>query len=128
MFTPTAFSFGGTFVGTTEYNDAFQRANFWRVSKKEREEYHVLLKPTAFLQPIEMDPPDFYGLALTDGTVLETILGTTTPFCAPLGIVDINWFDTMLTSTVIPELRERGIINPGTFQYSSSTTCSGRRQ
>ena len=115
MFTPTAFSFGGTFVGKTEYNDAFQRANFWRVSKKEREEYHVLLKPSVFLQPIEMDPPDVYGLALTDGAVLETILGTTTPFCAPLGIVDINWFDTMLTSTVIPELRERGIINPGTF-------------
>jgi hypothetical protein len=115
MFTPTAFSFGGTFVGTTEYNDAFQRANFWGVSSKERSDYHVLLKPTQFLQPIEMDPPDFYGLALTDGTVLEAALGTTTPFCAPLGIVDVNWFDTMLTSTVIPELRERGIINPGTF-------------
>lgn len=115
MFTPTAFSFGGTYVGTTEYNDAFQRGNFWGVSSKERNEYHVLLKPTEFLQPIELDPPDFYGLALTDGTVLEALLGTTTPFCAPLGIVDINWFDTTLTSTVIPELREKGILNPGTF-------------
>jgi len=115
MFTPTAFSFGGTNVGTTEYNDAFQRANFWRVSSEERNEYHVLLNPAQFLQPIELDAPDVYGLALTDGTVLETILGTTTPFCAPLGIVDINWFDTTLTSTVIPALTERGVINPGTF-------------
>jgi hypothetical protein len=115
MFTPTSFSFGGTFVGTTEYNDAFQRATFWNVSAKERSEYHVLLKPAEFLQPIEMDPPDVFGLALTDGTVLETILGTTTPFCAPLGIVDINWFDTMLTATVIPELQEQGVLNPGTF-------------
>lgn len=115
MFTPTAFSFGGTYVGTTEYNDAFQRANFWKALGKERNEYHVLLKPAQFLQPIEMDAPDVYGVALTDGTVLETILGTTTPFCAPLGIVDVNWFDTMLTATVIPELQERGVLNPGTF-------------
>lgn len=114
MFTPTSFSFGGTNVGTTAYNDAFQRANFWKVSSKERSDYHVLLK-SQFLQPIEMDPPDVYGLALTDGTVLETILGTTAPFCAPLGIVDINWFDTMLTATVIPELQEKGVLNPGTF-------------
>lgn len=115
MFTPTAFTFGGTYVGTTEYNDAFQRANFWNALGEDRDEYHVLLQPVEFLPAIELDAPDVYGLALTDGTVLEPVLGTTSPFCAPLGILDINWFDTHLTGKLIPELREKGVLNPGTF-------------
>src|ERR1700746_139665 len=36
IFTPTKFALGGTDVGTTEYNDAFQRANFWRALEAER--------------------------------------------------------------------------------------------
>jgi len=115
MFTPTAFTFGGTHVGTTQYSDAFQRANFWKALGEDRDEYHVLLSPIEFLPAVELDPPDVYGLALTDGTVLEPLLGTTAPFCAPLGVVDINWFDTTLTSKVIPELKEKGVLNSGTF-------------
>jgi hypothetical protein len=56
-----------------------------------------------------------YGLALTDGTVLELVLGSTSPFCAPLGILDFNWFDTHLTAKLIPELREKGVLNSGKF-------------
>jgi hypothetical protein len=61
MFTPTAFTFGGTHVGTTQYSDAFQRANFWKALGEDRDEYHVLLSPVEFLPAVELDPPDVYG-------------------------------------------------------------------
>jgi hypothetical protein len=109
IFTPAKFVMGGTYVGTTEYNDAFQRANFWNVLGEDRDIYHVKLD-SQFISPITLNVPDVYGLAITNGLLLGP-----PAFCAPLGIVDINWFDTYLTGTVIPELQEHGIVNPGVF-------------
>lgn len=109
IFTPAKFVFGGTYVGTTEYNDAFQRANFWNVLGEDRDIYHVKLDAD-FLSPIVLNVPDVYGLAITNG-----LLFGPPAFCAPIGIVDINWFDTYLDGTVIPELRAQGILNPGMF-------------
>jgi hypothetical protein len=101
------FDFGGTIVGTTQYEDAFQRANFWRTLGSRRDEYHVLLSPQ-FLKPVYIDVPAQYGLALA-----TTSLGPPA-FCAPMGIVDIAWFDNYLNSTVIPKLAAQGV-NPTTF-------------
>src|SRR6516225_6789960 len=44
-----SFSFGGKSVGTTEYDDAFQRANFYQYTQPTGTSpgYHVLLNPTA---------------------------------------------------------------------------------
>ena len=109
IFTPAKFVMGGTYVGTTEYNDAFQRANFWNVLGEDRDDYHVKLD-SQFINPITLNVPNVYGLALTNGLLLGP-----PAFCTPLGIVDINWFDTYLTGTVIPELQEHGIVNPGVF-------------
>lgn len=109
IFTPTKFVLGGTNVGTTEYNDAFQRANFWRALDEERNAYHVHLNPT-FTAPVFLDVPDVYGVALTNGLVLGP-----PAFCAPVTILDINWFDTYLAGTVIPKLQSQGLVNPGTF-------------
>lgn len=112
IFTPTKFALGGTNVGTTEYNDAFQRANFWKALEEQedaRNTYHVLLNPT-FTAAIFLDVPDVYGVALTDGLVLGP-----PAFCAPVTILDINWFDTYLTGTVIPNLQSQGLVNPGRF-------------
>ena len=107
MFSPAHFVFGGTNVGTTEYSDAFQRANFWNVlGKEDRENFHVLLEPEV-LDPIVLEVPAVYGVAITDGNFFGS-----PPFCAPLGIVDINWFDTHLTGTVIPSL---GDVDPTNF-------------
>lgn len=100
---PATFDFGGTIVGTTQYVDAFQRANFWRVD--DHDTYHVLLSPVKTLAPVRIDVPDADGLALA-----TTSLGPT-PFCAPLGIVDINFFDAFLDGTVIPALASQGV-NP----------------
>jgi hypothetical protein len=108
IFSPAKFVFGGTDVGTTQYSDAFQRANFWNALGEDRDAYHVLLQPVQFLDPIVLEVPDVYGLALTDGLFLGP-----PPFCAPFGIVDINWFDTYLTGTVIPSLA--GDVDPTNF-------------
>jgi hypothetical protein len=100
---PATFDFGGTIVGTTQYVDAFERANFWQVD--DHDTYHVLLHPVITLAPVHINVPDADGLALA-----TTSLGPT-PFCAPLGIVDINFFDAFLDSTVIPALASQGV-NP----------------
>lgn len=101
IFTPTKFVLGGTDVGTTQYSDAFQRANFWNALGEDRDVYHVLLDPVQFLHPITLEVPDVYGLAITN-----LLFFGPPPSCAPLGIVDINWFDTYLTGTVIPSLKD----------------------
>lgn len=94
------FSFGGTDVGTTQYLDAFQRANFWTEIGPD---YHVKLDPVRVLSPIVIDVPNDRGLSLG-------IFGS----CAPLGIFDINYMDALLTNTILPSLASRGV-NPGTF-------------
>ena len=102
-----SFSMGGTHVGTTQYIDAFQRANFWAYNTKEND-YHVLLHPVTTTHTVYINVPAADGLALA-----TTSLGGT-PFCAPLGIIDINWFDAYLDSTIIPALYSQGV-NPGSL-------------
>jgi hypothetical protein len=100
------FNFGGTYVGNTQYVDAFQRANFW--SFMHGNSYHVLLQPVTTTAPIYINVPAADGLALSISS-----LGPP-DFCAPLGIIDINWFDAYLTSTIIPELYPEGV-DPGSL-------------
>ena len=101
------FDFGGTIVGDTQYVDAFQRGNFWNANKDVPADSHVLLKPK-FIDTITIDVPAPLGLALDTGA-----LGPP-DFCAPMAIVDINWFDTMVTGTIIPALAAQGV-NPTNF-------------
>jgi hypothetical protein len=87
-----AFSPGGTNVGTTQYVDAFQRANFWNFVSTTAPNYHVRLSPvsTKTLQTINVG---------TNGT---TVAGP----CARIGEVNINFFDNiamnLLTQLAIP--------------------------
>jgi hypothetical protein len=101
IFTPTKFVFGGTNVGTTQYSDAFQRANFWQALGEDRDIYHVLLEPRV-LDPIVLEVPAVYGIGVTDG-----LLFGPPAFCGGVGIVDINWFDTHITGTLIPGLKDK---------------------
>ncbi|MBV8811990.1 MAG: hypothetical protein JO033_25260, partial [Acidobacteriaceae bacterium] len=106
IFKSATFDFGGTIVGTTQYVDAFQRGNFWKVIDPAT--YHVLLNPVKTLAPIVIHVPK------ADGLALSTSAFGPPPFCAPMGIVDINWFDAYLDSTVIPALAAQGL-NPSNF-------------
>jgi hypothetical protein len=103
IFNPADFNFGGTDVGTTQYVDAFQRANFWQVD--DHDTFHTLLGPVRTLSPIVIHVP------AKDGTTLPTSLTGT---CATEGIVDINWFDAYLDTVVIPALVCQGV-NPSNF-------------
>lgn len=100
------FAFGGTFVGNTQYVDAFQRANFWAYTGGTN--YHVALDPVSTTKTIYINVPAVNGLSLATSS-----LGPPN-FCAPLGIIDYYWFDSYLTSTIIPSLYAQGV-NPGSF-------------
>jgi hypothetical protein len=86
------FTPGGTNVGKTQYVDAFQRANFWNFVSTTAPNYHVLLSP------IQQKPLQ----TITVGANGTTVAGP----CAPIGEVDINFFDNiamnLLTSLNIP--------------------------
>lgn len=80
------FTSSGQDMGTTQYIDAFQRANFWGAGSLTN--YHLLLGSTTAKEQT-LNPPKSYG---TTGTV----------FGFKAGLVDINWFDkqahTLLTN------------------------------
>lgn len=86
------FTPGGTNVGTTQYMDAFQRANFWNFVSTTSPNYHILFTPisTRPVQTINVRGNGF------------TVAGP----CARIGEVDINFFDNiamgLLTSLAIP--------------------------
>jgi hypothetical protein len=101
MFNDASFTFGGTYVGDTQYPDAFQRANFW--NHTHARDNHMLLSPVTTTSTLYLDVPEAYGLALA-----TTSLGSPA-FCAPLGIIDINWFDSYLNTVVIPSLASQGV-------------------
>jgi hypothetical protein len=78
-----AFVEGTTNVGTTQYIDAFQRANFWNSVGSVSPNYHVKFSPvsTKTVQTIVVPP----GV----GGILGTFCGT-----KKVGTVDINFFDS----------------------------------
>jgi hypothetical protein len=91
----TTYTQGGVDVGTTQYIDAFQRANFWGTVKNEPN-YHLLLGATVLAEQT-LSPSRTYGK-------------TGSPFGFTAGEVDINWFDSQL-----PGLISKLGIQPNTF-------------
>ena len=87
-----AFSPGGTNVGTTQYVDAYQRANFWNFVSTTAPNYHVKLSPVT-MKPLQ---------TINVGASGTTVAGP----CARIGEVDINFFDNiamnLLTQLNIP--------------------------
>jgi hypothetical protein len=108
-----AFTPGGTNVGTTQYVDAFQRANFWSKVSTTSPNYHVLLSPiqTKLLQTINV------------GANGSTQAGP----CARIGKVDINFFDniamSLLTSLNIPANTLPLFLSYNTFETIGGGCC-----
>jgi len=82
----TTYTQGGVNVGTTQYEDAFQRANFWGTVKT-NPNYHVLLGGPTVLAEQTLSPPSRYGK-------------TGTKFGVKVALVDINWFDAQIQSLI----------------------------
>ena len=106
IFNSVDYAFGGTDVGRTQYVDAFQRGNFWAAlgANNIRQDYHLLLNPVRFLDPIVINVPATNGLAVTD-----PLLFGPPPICPPLGLIDIEWLDNYLQGTVFPQLAIQGV-------------------
>ena len=108
------FVFGGTNVGTTQYIDAFQRANFWsNVSASGGGTYHTLLGFAPM--PLQSVTVTSANSGTPKGTVFvfSGQCGTNTSNVnAPglLGVMDINFFDPVAQS-LITKLG----INPNSF-------------
>ncbi len=107
----TTYTQGGVDVGTTQYIDAFQRANFWGTVKTATNSHLLLGGPTVLTEQT-LSPPSSYGK-----------VGSVFGFTA--GLVDINWFDSQLP-TLISNLG----IQPNTFviflTYDVYLTQSGQ--
>ncbi len=103
----------GTDLGTTQYEDAFQRGNFW-TDVAAAPGYHVLLgKP-------KVGPLQTLVVPAADGNVGNE-------FGVKVGLADINWFDGQLQS-ILTKLKKT--ITPNTFPifitynaYLTEGTC-----
>jgi hypothetical protein len=82
----TTYTQGGVNVGKTQYEDAFQRANFWGTVSSHTS-YHVLLGGPTVLAEQTLSPPSGSGT-------------TGSPFGFTAGLVDINWFDAQIQSLI----------------------------
>lgn len=81
----TTYTLGGVDVGTTQYIDAFQRANFWGTVSSHPNS-HLLLNPIVLAEQ-SLSPSRTYGK-------------TGSPFGFTTAEVDINWFDAQLPAII----------------------------
>ena len=94
-----AWTFGGTSIGTGQYIDAFQRAEFWTDAKPGgiNPTFGDSLKVTT-LAPVTIKVPNADAAFATIGCGNHL-----------LGAANINWLDPFLQKTVIPSLASKGV-------------------
>jgi hypothetical protein len=118
IFQSFSYSPGGIDVGTTQYVDAFQRANFWNDVSTTSPNYHVLLSKTGQTAGVVINVPAGSGLSEAGP-------------CARIGLVDVDWFDvtiaqplllkmTALKPTVFPIFLSYNVF---LYQGSTSNCC-----
>jgi hypothetical protein len=95
-----AFTMNGVDVGTTTYNDAVRRAEFW--SSVGGSNYHVAFN-VQVASPFSITATDVKEMG--GGMVLSTQ-------CAALGLLPLTQFEGFLTQVVLPQFT-----NPTTFVY-----------
>jgi hypothetical protein len=91
IFNNSTYTPDGTSVGSTQYIDFFQRANFWKYTGPTgvNPNYHVLFT-AAPLNEITVNVP------ANEGRVSSAS-------CGKFGQVNLNWFDNYLQTTVYPQ-------------------------
>ena len=99
LFQPVDFIMNGVDVGTAQYLDAFQRGNFW--SKVGGTPYHTVFKSSPTILPVSVKVGPSAG---------QTQFGS----CGPVGLLDINQWDSYVQTTLIPSLASKGV-GPANF-------------
>jgi hypothetical protein len=121
IFTKLTYTDGGTKLGTGEYVDIFQRANFWKYvggSKKTNPNYAVNL--TGTVEP---------AFDVNVGTSAGEVVGSG---CSATGLINLASWDSYLQKTLIPSLKEISptkipvfiFRNVGMFQGTPSNCCA----
>ncbi len=96
LMNPASFTMNGVDEGSTQYVDAFQRANFFTAINETGDSYHTLLNLTKTVPAV----------ALTINAPAGAIaVGQ----CTNLGVININVLDKMLISQVLPSLAAQGV-------------------
>lgn len=111
LFKSATFSFNGVAVGTTQYTDAFRRANFWDAVSTISPKYHTLLTLKNLPAVAVAVPSAGGGGNYSIGGGCAPQPGTT----STLGLMDINWLDSYLQTTVLPALTALGYVSPTSF-------------
>jgi len=97
------FKVNGINVGKGQYSDAFQRANFWKYVKANGGTYHNALT-YKYLSAITVSP----------GGGHSNLYSTSGSCISEYGGVELNWFDALVTNTIIPGLASQGV-GPANF-------------
>lgn len=98
------FTMNGVDIGTAQYVDAFQRANFWNNVSVTGNRYHTVLKPVRTLSAITVSVPN------TDDGLSADVRGYGgCGYGSHLGLLYVNWFQNYLETTLIPSLAGQGV-------------------
>jgi hypothetical protein len=100
LFVAQNWSFGGTSVGSAQYVDAFQRAGFYNQTKPTgiNPGYHVKLKLVT-LPKITINVPNASAAEETNTGCGNHLLGG----------IDINYWDPLVQSTLLPNMASQGL-------------------
>jgi hypothetical protein len=101
IFVSQSWKFGSTSVGSGQYIDAFQRAEFWKFAKPSgiNPGFHVKLSLKT-LKAITINVPNAQAMALSPGINCGNGL---------VGATNIGWLDNHLRNVVIPSLASQGV-------------------
>jgi hypothetical protein len=94
VFQPVDWVMNGVDVGSTQYIDGFQRAEFWTLVGGTPQ--HTVMG-LSVLPAISITVPTQFGQTYTGGS------------CGPLGLMDLDWWDSMVQNTLIPSLAGAGV-------------------
>ncbi len=94
-----SFVMNGAKVGTTQYVDAFQRANFWTVVHST---YHTKLSVMKVTRPQTWVVPAGSGAVYSDAAFGNGGCGPNNNPAGLFGVMDINAFDPWVTGTALP--------------------------
>lgn len=97
IFQSASFTMNGKSVGTTQYIDAFQRAEFWQNVSVTGNRYHVMLSPITTLAEQTFNVP------VNEGGTFSIMGG-----CGHLGIMDISTWDSFVQGTLVPFVAAHG--------------------
>ena len=101
---PVDIPMNGVDPGAGQYDDDFQRANFWQQVSVTGNRYHTSLNAVT-LSPVTVNVPSGQGTT-----------NSTAPYggCGSIGVMNINWFDPYVQSTILPGLAPQGV-GPANF-------------